>query len=139
MTLARVMAMVTAMLLSGGCGPIELPDQLGLQAISPDGRLIAREWCVDGCDVPQSRTITVSAAPSAPSGRLPAGDAALRVWIAEHDDARLAMRWTAERALRIEGDCLSDSNYRPLPPQKFKGVTLAFVRSPTQIRCEEPL
>lgn len=117
---------------------LALPDQVTQEARSPDGALVARAWCVDGCDVFQSRTLTISPADLPVAEYLPASHSVRRIWIIEADDPQLELRWTGERHLIVGGECLSDGDYRPLTGQRNGDVTIEYRRLPTGRRCESP-
>ncbi|HEX8193748.1 MAG TPA: hypothetical protein VF552_12700 [Allosphingosinicella sp.] len=118
-------------MLAGACSALDLPDEKTHERRSPDGSLIARAWCDDGCDVPSRRTITIAAATEGESR----GDEAGRIYFAEADDARLHIEWTAPRTLTVAGDCLSDGNYEPLGPWRAGEVEILPVRLPGAIAC----
>jgi hypothetical protein len=79
---------VASGVLLASCGDPAGSDWLLAEARSPDARMVARLWCVDYCDVPAKKTLTISVATLdvgvtaavegfPPNGTMPAADEAL--------------------------------------------------------------
>lgn len=133
-TLMKRLAALSAFFATVACGDLLPPDLTG-EAISPDGQLVARSWCMDGCDMPEARTITVSpvSQPIKPDTMLPNDHIIARVYFG--NEPQLELQWTGNRQLTVAGQCLTDREFRPLRPQQVNGVKLHFVRTPTHKRC----
>ena len=122
-----------------------LPDVLTADARSPDGALYARSWCTNGCDVDDTRTITVSHVErnvglrregEGLEGDMPDDDVVGRVSI--EPDPELSLRWTAPRTLRVEGPCLRARGGGPQPPARAGEAEVRFVSTPGARPCTRP-
>lgn len=125
--------------LLSGCSLLELDDELRGEAVAPDGRLVARAWCLDGCDVTTGRTITIAEAGRRPGRRAPARDIVQRVYIAENDSAEVTLRWIGDWKLQVAGPCLAGADLRPLAEQRVREVSIEFVRIPATQSCWDHL
>ena len=129
--MTRLISAAVLLLLTAAC----FPDDLVGDQRSPDGALVARAWCIDLCDAPEARTVTISKARAADRSHAPRRDIAARVYILPRKGEALVLTWTGARALTIAGPCLADRNFQPLRPRRFRDVSLSFVRSPGQEPC----
>ena len=123
-----------------GCSLGDDPDWLEAEARSPDGRLIARLWCENFCDITEKATLTVSPADTSIGlrrmhqegleGQLPERDRAVSVY--ELDPAvngsnQWRLEWRTPQLLVIAGRCLSaDGAAGPPAPRRFRDVTILF-------------
>ena len=119
------------------CDALAFDDWMVGEAASPDGQLVARAWCEDGCDVASGRAITIGPATTAATPRLPKDDLIERVVIRQSDAAFL-LRWTGSRTLQISGECLHYGDYQPVPDRRWRGVSIDFVNLPSATPCPEP-
>ncbi|HZF94554.1 MAG TPA: hypothetical protein VEZ20_06730 [Allosphingosinicella sp.] len=124
--------------LAGGCSFGRLPDQITAEAASPDGTLVARSWCEDGCDITHRRTITIApAGVAADRQEMPSDHVAGRIYLAEVDGAELRMNWTGNRSLRLAGECLADDRGRLPAPWSAGGVRVEPARRISPRPCPQ--
>lgn len=129
--MTRLVPAAALALLTAAC----FADNLVGEERSPDGALVARAWCIDLCDAPEARTITIGKPGATDRSDAPDRDTAAKVYILPRQGRRLILEWTSPRALTVTGPCLADLNFRPLPPRRFRDVSIRFVRSPGDEPC----
>lgn len=129
--MTRLIPAAALSLLTTAC----LADDLVAEERSPDGALVARAWCVDLCDAPEARTITIGKAGATHGSDAPGRDTAAKVYILPRKGRALILDWTGARLLTVTGPCLADLDFRPLPPRRFRDVSIRFVRSPGDEPC----
>lgn len=120
------------------CDALTLDDLMVGETASPDGQLVARAWCEDGCDQAEGRTITISPAGTSVTSRLPQDDLIERVDMSDGDAAIFSMRWTSPRTLQISGECLHDGNFEAVTDRRWRGIVIDFVSLPSATPCPEP-
>jgi hypothetical protein len=140
--LVGLACLLLIVVLSNGCGLGDDPDWLEAEAKSPDGRLIARLWCENFCDVAERATLTVSPADApvalsrmhpddAPEGILPERDRVAAVYGMEpgaEGPGQWRLEWRDPKLLVVATRCLSaDGAAGPPPARRFRDVTIRFV------------
>ena len=129
------------------CSALEGPDWLVGEAPSPDGRLVARLWCEDFCDVPEASTLTISPVTrhvgierdefGAREGQVPEGDTVARIFRNKVEEP-LELKWSDAATLTIKGRCLTDGNYRPLAEVRVGRATVRIIDGAPAGTCEHP-
>lgn len=131
------------------------PDWLLSEHRSPDGRLVARLWCENLCDVPGKHTLTISPAARAvavePSevdgfparGPLPVEDRAIDAYVSTAERGTdvlppVEARWIASDRFQLSGECLTDGSYRRLRSMRFRDVRVAIVDPAPRATCIQP-
>ena len=136
-------SLFSALLLAGcgsihGCNALDLPDQIKAEAVAPAGDLVARAWCLNGCDIFYHRALTISRTDAAPGEFMPADEFVIEFNLSPTEAADMALRWRTANQLEIVGKCLVDNEGQPLTNRTYSDVSVRFVRLPPNERCPEP-